>query len=362
MADLSITLFGHTLPNPIMPAAGPNGRSGDDLLQAARGGAGALVMKTVSVLPAPVPYPNIASVGGHSMMNAELWSELPVEQYLDKEYRIAKNAGLMLIAGLGYSAEELANLGPRVEATGCVDAFEFSIHYLGSDIQPVIDSAKALKASVSKPIMAKISPNFPDIAGLVSALEPYVDGFIAVNSLGPALDFDPETRTPFLGSDHGYGWLSGRAIFPLALRIVHQLASCTTKPVLGVGGVSTGVDAIKMIMAGAHAVQVCSAAIEEGHGVYGRIASEMSRWLDAHGFASVEEIRGLYLHERFAKTEIPMIYSVDRPRCVRCGHCLRSCIHQAIVNDADRYPVHTEKCISCGFCATVCPVKAISGK
>jgi len=359
MPDLSVSLFGHTLPNPVMPAAGPNCRDAAMLLRAAAGGAGALVMKTVSVHPAPVPYPNIAAVGRGSLLNAELWSEIPVEQYIENEYEEARAAGLMLIASLGYTADELAALGPRIAATGCVDALEFSVHYLGKDIAPVVAAAQALRAAVTLPIMAKLSPGFTDIPAVVRALEPHVDGFIAINSLGPCLDFDPATLRAPLGSEHGFGWLSGAAVLPLALRVVYEVATTTAKPVLGVGGIGSGEDAVKMMMAGATAVQVCTAAIRGGQSEYGRIAQEMDDWLAQHGYAAVQDIIGLYARQAHPVRRELRVPAVDDTRCVRCGVCIRGCLHRAIDAKPDGLPVHTDRCIGCGYCVSICPKKAL---
>ncbi|MCD4829003.1 MAG: 4Fe-4S binding protein [Candidatus Cloacimonetes bacterium] len=359
MPDLSVKLFGHTLSNPIMPAAGPNCRDAAMLKRAAAGGAGALVMKTVSVNPAQVPFPNIIAAGRHSLLNAELWSEIPVERYLEHEYAAAKETGLMLIASLGYTATELAALGPRIEATGCVDALECSVHYLGQNLAPVVEAMSALRAVVSLPIMVKVSPAIADIAALVEALDEHVDGYAAINSLGPCLDFDPVTVHPKLGSEHGYGWLSGDAVLPLALRVVHQLALHTRKPILGVGGVSAGVDAVKMLMAGATAVQVCSAAIREGQGVYGRIAGEMDTWLADNSYAAVRDIIGLYARGNQPLTRELRRPELDRKLCSRCGICVKACIHNAVETDADNWPVHTTRCLGCGYCVSVCPKGAL---
>ncbi len=356
MADISIKLFGKSIPNPVMPAAGPNCVDGKMLVEVAAAGVGALVMKTISTVPAKVPYPNIISAGNNTLLNSELWAELPAEQYIDVEYKLAKSTGKYLMASVGYTEADLRELGSRIEATGMVDSIEFSIHYLGNDLSPVINAAKGLRESVSLPILAKISPAFGNIPVLVKALEPYVDGFIAVNSLGPALDFDPVSIKPLMGSEMGYGWLSGKGLFPIALHIVHQLSLATDKPIIGVGGIYRGIDAIKMMMAGASAVQVCSAAIEKGHGIYAKIAQEMSDWLDDNNYASVSEIIGKYKTNsvKYEKTS-PLI---DPNVCIMCCKCVHTCLHKGLDASAKGIKVN-ENCHHCGYCPTICPVHAI---
>jgi dihydroorotate dehydrogenase len=88
--------------------------------------------------------------------------------------------------------------------------------------------------------------------------------------------------------------MSGPPVLPLALSTVYRIAAVQPKPVIGVGGVSCGEDAIKFFMAGASLVQVCTAALRKGPGIYGKIAEEINSWLDLHGYSSLEDIRGLY--------------------------------------------------------------------
>lgn len=361
MSDLSVSFCNMTFKNPVMPAAGPNGGDGQMLQRAAVGGAGGLVAKTVSVKPARVPHPNIAATVGRGLINAELWSEIPVEQFIEKEYAIAKSTGLPLIASIGYTAEELAELGPRIEKTGVVDAIEFSIHYLGKSLAPVIEAAKALRKAVSLPILAKLSPAFPDLAAVARNLEPHVDGLIAINSLGPVLDFDIETLSPRLGSEHGFGWISGPPLKPLALRIVYELAQNFSKPIIGVGGISSGRDALQFMMAGASAVQVCSAALLNGQGIYGKIASEMDKWLDEHRYESVQEIQGLYLRKTTSSVDFAeKTVFLNREKCTFCRRCLNSCIHEALYFEAGKIQLMRDNCVGCGLCTTICPTKALT--
>jgi ferredoxin len=323
------------------------------------------------VSPAQVPVPNIALPFPGSLLNAELWSEIDYRSFLDRELPKAHATRLPVVVSLGYSPEELALLGREVDRTGLAAAVEFSIHYSGKDPVMLAAQARALKHSTRLPVFAKLSPAVADLGVAVKILEPIVDGFVAINSLGPVLDFDVETRRPLLGSRDGRGWLSGRAILPVGLHYVEAIAGMTAKPVIGVGGVRSITDVVKYLMAGASAVQVCSLAILQGQAVYGKLAEGLALWLDAHGFRSVEDIRGLYRQERRAgrggearlrhpgsPQEDPHP-SIDAERCDLCLACQRACIHAAIHFEDKIFQLDQTRCVSCGLCCTVCPRAAL---
>ncbi|MBP2657820.1 MAG: putative dihydroorotate dehydrogenase, catalytic subunit, partial [Firmicutes bacterium] len=156
MAKLSVNICGIEFVNPVMPAAGPPVKDGAMCQAAARGGAGGIVTKTISVKPADVPRPCMAEVKG-GFLNTELWSELPKEQWLESEYKLAQETGLPLLIGLGYTAEQISELAPLVApyATG----LELSTHYVGNDISPIINALKAAKEAVDIPVFMKMSPH-----------------------------------------------------------------------------------------------------------------------------------------------------------------------------------------------------------
>ena len=363
MADLQVDVLGMKFRNPVLTAAGPTARDGETLLQAAAGGAGGLVAKTVSVRPADVATPNMAASrrgrtkSRRGILNAELWSELPIEQWLEKEYKVALSSGLPLIASLGYTPEDVTEIGPKIEAVGA-HALEFSTHYVGGHEA----IAKALREVVEIPIIAKLSPQVDVVRG-AKDLAPHVDGIAAINSLGPCLRIDIETGKPLLGSEAGYGWLSGASIRPVALRCVADIAKSVDIPVFGVGGVTDGKDAIEFLMAGASTVQVCTAAILGGQTVYGKIADEMSEWLDKHGYDSLEDIRGIALKhlpkEKQKWTGNPV---VDMERCTLCQLCEQSCVYGAAKVDKENRSVTFDSslCESCGLCVSICPHNALT--
>jgi dihydroorotate dehydrogenase subfamily 1 len=296
MADIAVDLFGLHFRNPVLPAAGPNVGNGEQLCRAADGGAGGLLAKTVSTRAADVPRPDMARYGATGMLNSELWTELPLEAWLEREYVIGRAAarrhGIPFLASIGYTPDDLRRIGPLVEAAG-VDGIEFSIHYL--EPARLVETARALRESVRVPIIAKLTPHKGDLGELAAAIEPYVDGFACINSYGPALTIDVERAEPVLGSALGYGWLSGTPIRPLALRCVFEVARRVRKPVIGIGGISTPQDVIAFLMAGASAVQVCTAVLLRGQETYGKLARGVGEWLDRHGYAQISQVRGLTL-------------------------------------------------------------------
>jgi len=359
MADLSVEIAGLRFANPVLPAAGPPGWSGEAMRACAEGGAGGIVSKTVSVRPAVVPTPNMAQIPG-GFLNTELWSELPVEQFLEREYPLARETGLSLIISLGYTAEDVAQLAPRVRPFA--DGLELSTHYIGDDPTPMMDAIRAAKEAVDVPVFVKLSP-FRDMGTAArAAAEAGADGIVAVNSFGPCLGVDVETGRLLMGSRGGYGWLSGPALKPLALRCVFDVVRAVDLPVIGVGGISRGVDAIEFFMVGASAVGVCTAAILRGPQVFGKIAREIGEWLDGHGYGSVEEVRGLAIRRwegwAFRTTHVPP--ELDVEVCTGCGRCETSCVYGAIRVVDKKAVLVPEKCYGCGLCVTRCPVRALS--
>ena len=357
MADLTTAVGSVTLRNPVLPAAGPNVRTGALLRAAADGGAGGLVGKTVSVRPADDTRPTIRRTAAAGLTNSETWSEIPVERYI-AHLLAAKETGLPVIASIGYSPTEVARLGRLLERETAPDAIEFSTHYSGREISPLIDTAKALRDAVTVPIWMKLSPTVSDLAGVVRGAEAEVDAFVAINSFGPVLDFDPEHPVARLGTENGTGWLSGAPILPIALRIVHEVSQLQSKPVIGTGGIAKGIDAIKFLMAGAQAVQVCSAAIRRGNAVYGHIATEIEGWLAHHGYRSVREIIGLYRAEHTHYREQPRMHVVIES-CTGCKACLNQCVHGAISFAAGKARIDADLCIGCGYCQDICRYNAM---
>ncbi|MCD6488722.1 MAG: 4Fe-4S binding protein [Desulfurococcales archaeon] len=400
MVNLEVELAGIKLKNPLMNAACPISRDANMMMALVDNGVGGVVAKTISVKPAIVPRPSMGAVDRgimvgymlktlgpgriqvtpmpnlgnyrayYALLNAELWSDIPAEHYFEREYPVVRKYtrehGVAFFISTGYKPHELKLLGPKCEKVGA-DAIEFSTHYIGRDYRPVVEAAKALREAVDIPIFAKLSPFTPNIPELVKELEKVgVDGIVATNTIGPALHIDVETGKPIVGGPWGYGWMSGPALKPLALAVVAEVAKNTKLPVIGVGGISKGVDVIEYFMAGASAVQICTAALIEGLGVFKRILKELETWLTTHKYDSIEDVKGLAL--KYLKPEPMRTYAVppkvDEKLCIGCGLCEQVCDYDAahvIETEEGKMVarVDEEKCYGCGLCTSVCPTRAI---
>jgi len=346
--------------NPILPAAGPIVRDGKSLLEIANKGAGGLVSKTVSVEAAEVPRPNMAKMGD-SLINAELWSEIPLEKWVEEEYPKAKEAGLPLVASVGYSAEEIEEIAPQVEEAG-VDALELSTHYMGHDPTPVTDAVEAAKGVTDLPVFVKLSPQVLDISDFAKKAEDAgADGIVAINTIGPVISIDINKEMPILGSESGYGWLSGPAIKPLAVRCVADIARSVDIPVIGVGGIKDEQDVVEFLMAGASAVQICTAAITRGTKIFGLIADDLRKFMNARGYNTIEDLTGVALKNL---PDEPLRTTAKQPeistsRCTGCGLCVKHCPFDAVTIVGGTARIDPTNCTGCGLCVSVCPPEAL---
>lgn len=150
----------------------------------------------------------------------------------------------------------------------------------------VVTAARA----ADRPLWVKLSPNTPDLLAIAdAAVRAGADALVLVNTV-MGMSIDIENRRPSLGN--GGGGLSGRGILPVALRAVYEChAAFPDVPIVGVGGVSSGDDAIAMVMAGANAVEVGTATFADPRALW-KIAKAADKWLHQHGIRDVREIRG----------------------------------------------------------------------
>jgi dihydroorotate dehydrogenase (NAD+) catalytic subunit len=222
---------------------------------------------------------------------------LPNPSYKDFQAEIdaARKGRVPVIASIfASSAEEFAQISRNLDA----DALELNLscphaEKYGSELGRYPDLVEsvtgAVKAASSVPVWVKLTPNTADILELgLAAQRGGADAVVAINTL-KAMAIDIETGYPILGNL--FGGLSGRAIKPVAVRAVYDLASRLEIPVIGVGGISSWEDAVEMIMAGASAIQVGTALLQ-GYGIFEEIASGLSAYLERKSI-TLDELCGM---------------------------------------------------------------------
>ncbi len=295
--DISTEIAGLELENPLMPAAGPLTSKPKLVERVAARGVGALVTKTISTEAAEVKKPAIAKLNG-GVLNCEKWSEDVPERWIDDYFpTIARETDVPLILSLGYNPEQIRELLPKIEEFA--SAFELSSHYLGRDPEPILNIAAAASEITDKPVFVKLSPHVPDLGEFASAaVEGGATGIVAINSVGPGLEIDLDDLSSPLGSDDGYGWLSGPPIKPLALQAVNEIYNAVDVPVIGVGGIASARDLLQFVAAGASATQMLSHAISEGVEAYGKIIDQVPKELEKIEVENLTDLIGKYDNSR----------------------------------------------------------------
>jgi dihydroorotate dehydrogenase (NAD+) catalytic subunit len=215
-------------------------------------------------------------------------------------------AGEVPIIGsvFGGTEEEVAEVAKAMHAAG-VDAVELNLSCphakgygaeIGSTPEMVEAVCRSVKEAVPIPVFAKLTPNTSSIASLAKAAEKGgADAVVAINTL-KGMVISPEARMPVLGNR--YGGLSGPAIRPVGVRCVYEIYEAVNIPVIGVGGISTGRDAIEYMMAGAKAVQIGTAIWKEGPEVFGKITREIMEFMEESGYKKLSEMTGVAHHGR----------------------------------------------------------------
>ena len=297
--DTSVAVGAVRLPNPVIAASGTFGYGTEFAGLVDLGALGALAVKGLSLRPAAgKPAPRLVETAG-GMLNAIGLQNIGVEAFLAGRLPALRAAGARVVANFwGDSPEEFAECAARLDGAPGVVALELNASspnrpewgsILATDPQALAAIVRAVRARVRAPLWVKLSPNVGDITRVGRAAEAEgADALTAINTLR-ATAVDVATRRARLAS--GTGGLSGPAIKPVALRMVHELARAVRIPLVGVGGIMTGEDALEFLCCGASAVQVGTATFYDPRAPV-RIAEEMARWCRAHGVPAVSDMIG----------------------------------------------------------------------
>jgi dihydroorotate dehydrogenase (NAD+) catalytic subunit len=299
VADLGVRIAGLNLRSPFLLASGIWGESGESLAGAWRAGAGGVITKSIGEGPRPgYPNPTIEVYDQWGLLNAMGLPNPGIDEY-PREIEIARRAGATVIGSVfAGDAAEFARLSERIEATGVLaielnlscphaEGFGTEVGSLPADVERIV---RAVVERVHVPVIAKITPNTSDAAALALAAEKAGAAAISAINTVRGMAIDVTLRRPVLA--HGLGGLSGAAIKPVGLACVWQIYRRVKIPVIGVGGIRTGTDALEYVMAGARAVEVGTAITFDGVAAFGRLNRELSERLDALGYSRLEDAVG----------------------------------------------------------------------
>lgn len=304
MPDLRTSLCGHVLRNPLVLASGIWGSSPHTLIRLGQTGAGAVTSKSCSLEPRAGHRNPTVLQWEAGLINAVGLSN-PGARAERGELALAKAAlapmGVPLIASVFGAAPDDYAACVSIIADAQPDLIELNISCpnVADEFGRPFSADPAAAAFVTKTVrrvydgslLVKLSPNVADIAAVARAIaDAGADGITAVNTLGPGMLIDVRARSPILSNR--VGGVSGPALFPIALRCVHDISRAVSVPIIGTGGVNSGEAALAMVMAGATAVGIGSILSSDGDQAFERIADEMTVIMEQEGIRDLGEIRG----------------------------------------------------------------------
>jgi dihydroorotate dehydrogenase (fumarate) len=333
--DLSTTYLGFELPHPFMPGASPLADDLDMVKRLEDAGASAIVLRSLfEEQITREQFGLVENVLAHEESFAEAQSYLPTatefvfgpDQYLEQIRRIKAMVGVPVIASLnGTTAEGWLRYAALMQEAGA-DALELNFYHVatdpresGADVERrLLDAARIVKENVRIPVAVKLSPFFSALPHLAHQLDALgADGLVLFNRFYQP-DIDPEAleAVPRLQ-------LSTSQALLLRVRWLAILSGRVGASLAVSGGVHTAIDALKAIMAGAHAVQMVSLLLEHGPGMLAIVRHDLTRWLEDHEYESLRQAQGSMSLQRspdpaaFERGNYMRVLQTWRPRAWR---------------------------------------------
>lgn len=419
--DLSCNCAGICSPNPFWLASGPPTNTAYQCCRAFEAGWGGVVWKTIS----HEPIQNVSSrygsldYDGRKMMgfnNIELITDRPLEDNLREiaeTKRLFPNHAVIVSLMVESNRQAWHDIVKRTEDTGC-DGLELNFgcphgmseRGMGSAVGQVPEYTEMITAWVKEvaktPVLVKLTPNITDVRTIGrAASRAGADGLSLINTINSiiGIDLDRLVPIPHVDGRGSHGGYCGPAVKPIALNMVHQIASDSgiQLPISGIGGIQAWQDAVEHMLLGASSVQVCTAAMHYGFRIVQQMISGLEFWMMEKGFEQLSHFQGASVERLGAWSDLNLGYKVvaqiHQEKCIHCGLCYIACeegAHQSISiqptpvdqylatagaqgkgleksgrnhymsgmgdGKVNVYRVIEESCVGCNLCSFVCPV------
>jgi len=287
------------LKNPVLTASGTSGYGLDLLPHFDISLLGGVVSKSLSVAPREGNAPCRLAETPAGMLNSIGLQNIGVDAFIEQKLPELRKHDLAIIANIfGDSADEFARLARRLDTADGLAALELNISCpntdkggieFGVDPEATARVTEAVKGATSLPVIVKLSPNVTDITVIAKAAASAGADILSLVNTFTGMAIDVEKRKPILSS--GAGGLSGPAIRPLAVLMVHRVSRAVGLPVIGIGGIRTGRDVIEFLLAGASAVEIGTATFTEP-ATAPRVVEEIRDYCRRHGVDDVRRLIG----------------------------------------------------------------------
>lgn len=294
--------LGKEISSPLTLASGILGISFSSLQRVINDGAGMVTTKSLSIEPRiGHEGPIIAEFEG-GLINSVGLTNPGIEEGLQEVEKFHQSCeGVSIVSVFGGNTNEFKQLAKAVnQSQGDIlelnlscpnveDEFKRPFALVPEMVTEIVSEVREVSA---KPILAKLSPNALDIGEIAGLAESAgADGITMINTLGHGMVIDAIAKRPVLRNN--FGGMSGPCIKPLALKLIHDVYGAVKIPILGTGGVSNGLDAVEMMMAGASAVAIGTAVYDQGLDVFAQAKQEMDTFMVDQGYSDYTDLIGI---------------------------------------------------------------------
>ncbi len=379
MPDLSVDFCGVRLRNPIVAAPAAITETADRLKRCEDAGCGAAVIKSYfEYEPArhsPTPRFRLLRqrLGGMSSFVLYSFEQANVYglQEFGEQIRLAtEQCDMPIFASLNCNTLERWEEGAGVCAQAGAKVIELNVScphgtHLMSHAAMLATMLEALAAAKrgapATPIVPKLTGQLDFPQAVASAMaEAGADGLVMFNRF-TGLDIDLDTEEPIMHG--GYAGHGGPWAIHYVLRWISEISPTLPIPIAASGGVATGGEAAKCLLAGATTVQVCTAMVLEGYSAATRILRELEDWMARKGHADLAAFRGAVCGKIKGNDEVQReqtcVAEIISDRCINCGLCARVCVYSAAAAGEGAHVICADGCVGCGLCLELCPSRAI---